>query len=341
MFGNFLESLYNKVLINIVIKRSSSEVYIELISKKETLKQEHKSFSTTTLNEDMFEFISSYIKESPYYYISLLDISTKQGAIPTCNKNKISYYEDLTSSEYKCYEKKWTYFTLKSDIYTMEKRFKKIGIDFIFSPFLLLAHFFKDKINTKLAMYILVQDSALSLCVFEEGELLFARHLDMETVEEVHDELLSNDMHEDDDIDLGSDISIDLEDVDVIDDIESLEDFGDIEDLDSLEEIDEFSENKDIEEELFEAEEHEEESDNSSFNEDYQRYTLIHSSLGSFYNDSRYESKFVENVYIADGVGVSADLKRYLEEEMFLNVYIRQANISMELSELAKRELNI
>jgi len=341
VLGKVLESLYNKVLINIIVKRSSCEVFVEVCSKKGTKEEVHHTFETTTLNEKMISFITEYIKESPYYYISILDTSSKQGAIPTCKKNQLDSYTDLSFSEYKCYKSEWIYYTLKADIYSIEKDFQKIGVDFIFSPFLLLRHFFKDKINSKLAMYILIEDSALFLAIFEMDQLLFAQRLGVNFVEEVDDELLSHNINEENEMSMGDDISIDLEDIDVIDEIESLEDFGDIEDLDSLEDIDEFSEDEDLEEELPSVEESPQEEKQTTFNEDYQRFSLIQASLGHFYNDDKYESKFIENVYIADAIGVSPDLKRYLEEEMFLNVYVRELNLSRELSKVAKVELGL
>jgi len=338
VLSNFLEALYHKVIVSIVIKHSSCDVYIELCSKTAVVDSELKTFETTFLDEEMLEFISSYTKESPYSYVSILDMSPDQGAIPTCTKNRLPFYQDLSSCEYKCFDENWTYFTSKSDLYEIEKVYKQIGVDFIFSPFTLLYNFFEDKVSSSLALYILVQDSYLSLSVFANSKLMFAEHLDMET--SADDELLSQVM-DNDDIDLSETNSIDLDEVDVIDDMEDLDDFGDIEDLDSLEEIDEFSESQDIEEEFLEANESIIESDADSFNEDYQRFSLIQTSLGHFYNDKRYEGEFVENVYIADGVGVSSDLKRYLEEEMFLNVYIRHLDIPIEVCSLAKEELGL
>ena len=318
MLENFLEALYHKVIVSIVIKRSSCDIYIELCSKTAVVDSELKTFETTSLNEEMIEFISSYTKESPYSYISVLDMSPDQGAIPTCVKSKLSFYEDLSSSEYKCFNKNWTYFTSKSDLNEIEKGFKLIGVDFIFSPFTLLYKFFEDKVSSSLSLYILVQDSYLSLSVFENSQLIFAEHLDMKM--STNDELLSEVM-----------------DSDEID----LDDFSGIEDLDLLEEIDEFSEFQDIEEEFHEAEKPMIESGGDSNNEDYQRFSLIQSSLGHFYEDKRYEGAFVENVYIADGVGVSNDLKYYLEEEMFLNVYIKHLDIPMEVCSLAKEEIGL
>lgn len=350
MLSKLFESLYNKVIISIIVKRSSTDVYIELCSKKGEISHSQESFESVTLNEKMISFISSYIKESPFHYIALLDNSTDQGALPSCDKHELEKLYDLSICETKCYNKSWTYFTSKSDLTDQEKSYKPFDVDFIFSPFIILNNFFQDKIGTTLAMFVLIQEHSLSLMIFDHGELLYGEHLDMETHAYIDDSMLSQTMEtsseiEDSDDDMGS---IDLEDIDVIDDIDDLDglddfgDLGDIEDLDTLEEIDEFSQ-KDVEEEFYEAEDESilEEGGIDTFNEDYQRFSLIQNSLGEFYKSSKYKSQFIENIYLADGTGVSGDLKRYLEEEMFLNVYIRHLALGIESVGLVKEELGI
>lgn len=344
MLQKFFESLYHKVFVNIVVKNLTTDVYIEICSKKGTVQHHQDSFQTKTMNNKMLEFISSYTKESPYFYISILDNSKEQGAIPTCDRHRLSEYHDISTSELKCIHEKWSYYTSKTDLYEIEKNYQDIGIDMIFSPFTILTMFFKDKLAAGLAMYILIQKDSISLVVCKESQLLYGVHKDMYQDRESVDTLLSNELE---DIDLALHESIDLEDLDVDDDIEDidelddLDDFADIEDLDAIEDIDEFSKTQDIEEELFEAEENVSESSNDNFNEDYERFNAIQQLLGAFYHDERFKSEFVENVYIADTVGVTGDLKRYLEEEMFLNVYIRQMDINRELAELAKMEIKL
>ena len=339
MLNKFFETLYNKVFVNIVVGSSATNVYMELCSKTNVLQNTHAIFETTKISSAMIDFIATYTRETPFYYISVLDMSPYQGALPTCDKTRLSIYEDLSASEYKCYDNKWTYYTSKTDLYTIEKTYKDIGVDLIFSPFSIVSHFFKDKIDTHMAMYILIQEGFISIAVFDQKELLFGDHLDMQN--SADDDMLM-DSNMDDDIDLDLEDGIDLDDIDVDDDMDMIDDFGDIEDLDSIEEIDEFSENKDIEEEFYESDEVLSEGNSEdNFNEDYQRFSLIQASLGHFYKEKKYESKFVENVYIADGVGVTADLKRYLEEEMFLSVYVRHIDLGIEVCELAKMEFNL
>ena len=338
MLSKIIESLYLKVFINIIVKSTSTVVYVEVHSRKDLVDSAQVKFNTKVLNEELLEFITNYTKDSPYYYISILDTSALQGALPTCAKDKLSYYyDDLGSCEYKCYNGKWGYFTSKTEIYEIEKAYHQIGIDFIFSPFVILANFFKDKIDSKLALYALVYENFISIAIFENSQLLYAEYLDMEA-NDSDDIVLSNDL-EDESFDLEMDDGIDLESIDVDDDVTELEDFSDIEDLDSIEELDEFDDSKDISDQLLEDDDMSSEVDDDTINEDYQRFSLIQSSIARFYKDDRYESQFLENIYIADGVGVSSDLKKYLEEEMFLNVYIRHTEIDVELCELAKEEI--
>jgi hypothetical protein len=339
MLSKFYESLYLKVFVNIVVGKSKLTIYIESLNKKGVVHSNEEVFENTYLSAEAYEFILSYTKESPFFYISVLDSSTTQGAIPTCDKNKADEFHDLISSEYKCYDNNWIYYTEKSDIFDIEKNFEKIGVDYIFSPFVVLAHFFKDKINSHIAMFILVEENSLSLSIFENSKLLYAQYIDINNNIENDEILIDESIDDSDDIELDDDEGINLDDIDAIDDIDELDDFGDIADLDAIEEIEEFSEAKDIEEEL----EQEnitilDDNQSESFNEDYQRFSLMQSAVNSFYKSKQYNSDFVETVYIADSVGVSSDLKRYLEEEMFLNVYIRHIDLAMELCEVAKLE---
>ena len=344
MLDKLLETLYNKIFVNIVVEGAKTTVYVEVCassSKLEVIENKHEVFETDSTTPQMLAFIDSYTRESPYFYISVLDNSLNQGTTPTCDKNRLSHYHDMSVSEYKCVDEKWAFFTSKTDLYAIEKKYQKIGVDFIFSPFTVLSYFFKDKISSSVAMYILIESSAISVSVFENGELLFGDYLNMYNMIE-EDGLSSGDL--DDDLSLSLEGSIDLEDIDVDDDdeMELIDDFGDIEDLDSIEEIDEFAEHKDMQEEFYGATQQLSSLGNEGeFNQDYKRFLLIQSSIGRYYKDTKYKSRFIENIYVGDNIGVSPEFKRYLEEEMFVNVYVRRADISMEVCELAKMEFGI
>jgi len=334
VLGRLFESIYNKIYIAIVIERSKSVVYVHISSKKHAPKNYHKSFDDTGFGEKMKEYIGSFIGESPFSYICVLDYSEEQGAIPTCSTKEMSIFGDFSASKMMCHKNDWAYFTSTSAIKEIKSTYEEIGVDFIFSPFSVLSSFFKDKIDTQLGLFVLVEDSYVTLCVFDKSKLLFAEHLNVDQ-DNNQDEMMMD--SSDSEIDLDLESSIDLDDIDTMSDIDGLDDFGDIEDLDAIGEIDEFSQSQD--EGFLDEEDDLLVQDPSGFNEDYQRFLAIQSSVNRFYKDSKYQSKFVETVYIADGVGVSNDLKTYLEEEMFFSVFVRHVDLGGEIIDLARAEL--
>lgn len=344
MLNKIIEFLYNKVFINIVVNKATTTVYIEVNNSNGNIVfSDEKEFQTLNIDNKMYNFIEANIKISPYYYISVLDTTALQGAIPSCNDKKLLDFIDKSSVKHNCYNNRWFYHTSKIELDSLTATYKKIGLDFVFSPFVILSRFFKDKIDTHMAMFIFIEDNYLSLSVFDNSELLYGVHLDMEYDDDGSE--LAIDEIDETEVELDIPDEIEIDDIDVLeemDGLEGLDDFGDIEDLDSLDEIDEFADTKDMEEELAEEAESSDntsESQTESFTEDYRRFSLIQSSVSNFYKDERFKSKFIESVYIADGVGVSSDLKKYLEEEMFLSVYIRKVDIAMELCALAKMEV--
>jgi len=339
--GSFL---YHKVFVNIYIKDDSLSVYIEKKNIKGTISSEEKSFKTIMLDKDIINFISFFTKDTPYFYISLLDSSITQGAAPTCEHIDMNKFYDKALSKYGCYKNKWSYYTSKHDLDEIDNNFRDFGLDFIFSPFVILTRFFQDKIDTNLSIFLLIQESSITLSIFDNSELLFAQYLNLKS--DFDDDNFSIDDDNDDEVSLDDipEESIDLDSVDVDDALDDLDVFGDIEDLDSIEEIEEFTDiDDDLEEEIISDKKsnknHSLSENEELFDEDYQMFTAIQSSIKIFYEDERYNSKFIESIYIADSIGVSGDLKSYLEEEMFLSVFIRQINLGSEISELAQAEI--
>lgn len=334
MIGKFLETLYTKVFINIIVENLQTVVYVEVCSKKDVLQSTHKVFETTTINSKMYEFVRSFFKETPFCYISVLDKSSNQGAAPTCTPSEMEKYCDINASEYICYLDKWAFYTSEYDLEAIKHEYRSIGLDFIFSPFAIMTNFFKDKIENTLAMFVLVEDNYLSFSIFDNSKLLYGEYLNMQHNKDNEDMLIDS-LLEDEDISLGIK-GIDIEDMSLDDDSTDFDDFTNIEDLDSADDMDEFSEMQEVQETV----ESDVDISSEGFNEDYQRFSLIQSALNTFYKDPKYESEFIETIYIADGIGTSSELKSYLEEEMFLNVYVRKIDLGAALCEMAKAEAN-
>jgi len=331
MINKFLETLYSKVFINIIVDNSHTTVYIEVCSKNNIVDTIEKTFKTTGINTKVYEFVKLYAKESPFNYISVLDNSPSQGAIPTSKSSEMGIYTDIDSTKTISLND-WSVYSSEYDLNSIVNEYESIGVDFIFSPFLIMSRFFKDKINNTLSMFILIESNYLSMAIFDNSHLLYGEYIDVRHQND--DDLLMNASLDDDSTDIGD---INLDEID-IDEDSSLDDFADIEDLDSTSEINEFSEAKEIKEVQHDAAD--DTIDSVGFDEDYKRFLLIQHSLNIFYKDDKYDSQFIEHVYIADSIGITNSLKKYLEEEMFLSVYVRKIELCVEVSEMAKAELN-
>ena len=339
MFKKLREFLYTQIYINIIANAKETTVFVEELHSNGSSNNYEEVFSSVE-KSDIYEYIQLFAKKSPIHYISILDNSSSCGAAPTCSKEDRDLYYNSNDFESICVSNNWSYYTPKIDLLELQGRYHKIGLDFIFSPYLILTNFFKDKIASGIAMYILINEDNLTLSIFEDSKLLFASSLDMENKDlDSSDELLM-DIDDDEELELElDDTSVDLENIDVDDDMDSIEEFDDIEDLDTFDEMDEFSE--DTMEEISATEKPQEDvfEDQSGFGIDYHRFSLIQSAVNSFYQDKKFDSKFIEIAYIADAVGISNELKKFLEEEMFLSVFIRKMDLGSELCELSKVEL--
>lgn len=335
MISKLFASLYAKVFVNIVVEGTRTLVYVEVCSKKRVEHSVHKYFDTTSVNVQMHDFIAALYKESPFCYISLLDNSQTQGALPTCSVSEMGKYCDINTSEYRCYDDNWAFYTSEYDLEALKQEYGSVGVDFIFSPFALLTQFFKDKIGTTLSLFVLVQEGGLAFGVFDHAKLLYGEYLSMQKSKERDTLVMDASMEEilEDQSDLGG---INLEEVAIEDDSSGFEDFATIEDLEQSVTLEEFSESVTLDDEPLKGEQH---LPSEGFNEDYQRFILIQGALNTFYKDPKYKSQFVESIYIADGVGVSSDLKSYLEQEIFLTVFVRKIDLGAALCSMAKAEV--
>jgi len=281
----------------------------------------------------MYEFIHQAISETPFYYISVLNNSINQGAIPLCDHKRAQEYADISLSKTICVNNSYMLYSSKYDIDNIKKSFKSFGVDFIFSPFTLLERIFKDKIDMSAQLYVLIHEEYLTLAVFQSATLLFGS---FELVDDgATDTVFDDKSHETEEITFDLD---EEEDGISIDNLDALDDLSDLEDLDTISDLDDFADET-VEIGEIESEVDDVEPSLESFGADYYCFLIIQKRLQEYYEDSRYENKFIETIYIADGNDSSEDLKRYLEEELFLNVIIRKTTLNDELIALSKDEV--
>ncbi len=338
-----LERLVQKIFIAIVKQDSGYEVATQSVKKKKTLFKERHHFEGKELSAAMKRHIHEMMALSPIFYISTLNLQANQGAYEGCSHPIDANGIERIGVKTLCRDKQWTQYAGVDELNTLMYEYENVGLDFIFSPFSILEHFFADKMSEGFALYALAAEGTLSIAIIDKGKVEYAHHslLTQTKKEQSVSELELPISEADEEIDVGG-IRLDeiemLEDLDIIDELDSL---ADIEDLNELEEITEFTEDQPT------MEEKRMEYQQRSFSlkgvldgshEDFQRFNLIQGALDRFYNSDQCKNRFVETVFIADTKGESADLKRFLEEELFLNVLVRHIDLCDEVNALALLE---
>lgn len=336
-----IEWLYRKIFIAIVPDGDTFEVRSVVLKQKKVFQKEAKRFEGEKAFEEMQKFLRQKIDESPLHYIALLNPDPHQGAVNGCTHHNIE--QELNGAKTLCRNHKWIVYTSLNEIDALKKRFSQTGIDYLFSPFSIIEHFFQDKIEGGFALYALAQKDSFSVAFFENGKLEFAHHYPLHP----QGALASDNetpaigfaigVEEEPEKGIHLDEIESLDDLDIIDE---LDDLSDIEDLDTLEEIVEFSEDEPTLEEKRSTSQATDmiKNEMDHFSDDYVRFELIQKTLEKFYVSEQCHNRFVETVYIADAYGSGSELKHYLEEELFLNVLIRKIDIGDEVIALALLE---
>jgi hypothetical protein len=342
-FAKLIERLYLKVFVGMAASHSGISVAVELVKNGEVKERAARTFEGVEPAE-VEAFLSPYLDESPLHYIALLNSVEEQGALPVSSPKDAEGFTDISTAVTLCPGGEWMLYASKPELDALQKMFAPVGIDFLFSPFTLLERFFADKISEGTALFILVEEDAVSPAVFGDGTLLYARHMGIAREEEKM-ELEEGEQGEGVRLSFELDVEgieegLELDDINAIDDLEGLEDLHEIEDLDTIEDLEHFAEEEELIPPVRVEEEAEEEVSLEGFNKDYKRFQLIQMALEHYYSDPKYDSRFVETVYVADGCGLGDDLKHYLEEELFMKVHIRKIDLAAEVADLAKLEVN-
>lgn len=341
ILSKIIHRLYLKIYISIVASTSKTDICVHTLKGEKLIDAFFETFQGSEVTEEMLSYVQSFVAETPFYYISLLDNSINQGAMFGCKGEGNFKNFNPETSQLIC-NKGWSSYTSKVDLINLEKKYHSFGLDFIFSPYSVLESFFEDKIEMQATLFVLVQEDSMTVAIFENSVLKYSEFINMRN--EKMDESLSliEDNRDELNFDIDDESAVNLEEIDVDNEFENLDDFTDIEDLDEVDELEDFTEVK-VEkpkqhQESFSLNENEEEN-LTAFNEGYRRFSMIQTSLNRFYTDERYEKKFIESIYIAAACDVQNDLKNYLEEELFLKVYVRQIDLCEEMFDLAKREI--
>jgi hypothetical protein len=184
MMMKILESLLPKLFIALVPSNEGIYLYAEL-RKSGKLKKRFDLQLVATM-ENLAAKIKSFERECAVSYTALLDTESSQGVLRDCRETGVI---DPSSLEKICIDdNSWGYYMTKDDLHSRQRAYKKVGLDFLFSPFALLHTFYDAKMAEDDGLYLLIIEGMIFGTVFRNGQLLFGEQEKLQEESSASDE---------------------------------------------------------------------------------------------------------------------------------------------------------
>lgn len=341
-----LTKVFQKYISNIfiaLVHQGGEWIVYSKVIKNGTIKDKFfQNFETTDKNiipPKMKNYLEKLQEEYNFAYISVLLESMGQGAISglgaeVFEKNSV----DLKSVINLEVDNNWSVYASFIDINWTKNLFKGIGVDFIYSPFMLQNVLLqKEKLKEKPTLYVLNHEDFVTISVFENANLLFGAFFKTTTDDQLTsgEEDWENAEEEDS---VGNLVELDSIGDDDIGSIEELDSLEDLEDLDSDQVGDSFEDIDDSERNLGHFGEDEEGSDLELYGRDVIIYKYLVRSLREYYKNPLYKNLFIETIVIFDGYEVSSEMISMIEEELFMDVEIHKLDINEIVCDMSIKE---
>ncbi len=319
LFGSVKKRMTNQ-FIALIVEEKICKVKQRVIKGDDTLFVEESTFeieSKDRLSVEVVDYINGLQEEYPHTYIALFLNTLGQGVIPKCNIEELKKFSvDKDRVKSVCVEDRYLIYGTLIDIKWADKTFSDVGLDFVFSPFLILDYFIKRDIDDEdveidnIMLYVLNTGNALTIMIMRDTDLLFGTFFNIAKDEN----LLYTDYNDNSD-----DIFAEL---DFVDDDEELL----IENLTDLDDIPGFENTQpDGKLELSEQDER------------FVKY--LSAALKEFYSNDLYESDFIQSVRIFDDINIHPNVVKYLQNELLLDVSFKNISVRNALIDLSCKEV--
>jgi hypothetical protein len=309
-------------LISIVLEEKRCNIYIKKIKNSKTIHTEKKSYdieSKERLTPQIVDYLNQSQEMHEQTYVALFLNTLGQGAISGCNSGAYEKFGvDKKGVKSICIDNKFTIYASLIDINWVDKIFQNVGLDFIFSPFLVLNSFIKDdKDNLKdeeVKLYILNTNNGLTIMIVNRKKFLYGSFFNLAK----EDNLLYEDFES------ASIDEVDELEEELFDEFDIDEDSEEIEDMQEFDDSIEFD-NTDIDEGLSQ--------------QDARFVKYLDASLKEFYHSDLYESSFINSVKIFDDAGINDGVIKHIENELFLDISAENINILEAVCDIAEEEV--
>lgn len=326
MFGSIVRKFAKSAYISVIKDGDTCDVCVRILKGKREIQKDSKRFNIDTRESSklLYEFIGHILLKYNIFYNATIINSINQGGVPGCDKKNFQKYEiDTTNASVVCVDKKWSIFASNYDIEGTKKEYEDVGgIDFLFSPLVVLQNFAQKEMEGQVSLCVLKQKTSATIGVFDKDNLLYSNYiiLKSEQQEEEENKKKEEDIFSGETSDFGEEKLIDLDDIALELKEESFEALSDDNHTSTLGDVNEAS----IE----------------SLGSDLRILEFVKTSLTQFYKHPMYESSsFVEKIIVADPFFETKDIKNLLENELMLPVIHKQISLCEVISSMAVEEV--
>ncbi len=322
LFGSVKKRMTNQFLA-LIVEEKNCKVKQKVVKGNDTIFVEESTFeieSKDKLSEELINYVNRLQEDYEHTYITLFLNTLGQGVIPTCDIDALKKFSvDKDKVKTVCVEDRYLIYGTLIDIKWADKTFAKIGLDFVFSPFLVLDYFIKRDISNEeieideIMLYVLNTGNALTVMIMKKSDLLFGSFFNIAKDEN----LLYTDYGENSES--GDDIFAELDFAEDDDEL-LIENLTDIDDIPGFE-------NSEIEGKI----------ELSEQDERFVKY--LSAALKEFYSNDLYESEFIQSVRIFDDININPSVIKYLKNELLLEVSSENVSVRNALIDLSCKEV--
>jgi len=342
-FSSKIQKYFTTLFISIIEGEDSYRLFCKVLKNNKLLNKFDKTFEIAPNDEKLDSTIEDYIislqEKYNTVYIALLLNSMGQGAIRGTHDKDFQKFSVHSNSVKTVKFKSWSSYVSYIDINWIQKIYKDIGLDFVYSPFVILYNLLSGyKLKHNLTLYILNQEASITIGIFKGDTLCFgafykvdnnvnlSASMDIDDWEDEEEESSSS-MVELDNLDSGALQNLDeLSELNALDDETNDGEFSDLKDEDNLDNLSSL-EPEDLGIEGLEL-----------YGRDLDVFKFLQKALGEYYKNGIYESDFIENAIIFDGYDISKEMIGRIEDDLMLSLEIHKIDIAEVVCDLSIKE---
>ena len=342
-FSSKIQKYFTNLFISIVEGEDSYRLFCKVLKNNKLLSKFDKTFEIAPNDEKLDSTIEDYIvslqEKYNTVYIALLLNSMGQGAIKGTHDQDFQKFSVHSNNVKTVKFRSWSSYVSYIDINWIQKTYKDVGLDFVYSPFVILYNLLSNyKLKHNLTLYILNQEASITIGIFKGDTLCFGAFYKVDNNVKLSASMDIDDWEDEEEDDSATMVELDnldseeLLSSDELSELNALDDelgdgkFSDLKDEDRLEN------SSSLESE--ESGTH----DLELYGRDLDIFKFLQKALGEYYKNDIYESDFIENAIIFDGYDIGQEMIGCIEDDLMLNLEIHKIDIAEVVCDLSVKE---